>query len=65
MRACRCTILWAKGYRTLHGIMSHGFPNLFFTGFIQGGVTASTTLMFEQQANHIAYVIRERWRAAL
>jgi cyclohexanone monooxygenase len=50
---------WAAGYRTLHGIMSHGFPNLFFTGFLQGGVTASTTAMFEQQANHIAYLIRE------
>jgi cyclohexanone monooxygenase len=50
---------WAKGYRTLHGITSHGFPNLLFTGFIQGGVTASTTLMFEQQANHIAYLIKE------
>ena len=51
--------LWAKGYRTLHGITSHGFPNLMWTGFIQGGVTASTTLMFDQQANHIAYVISE------
>jgi cyclohexanone monooxygenase len=50
---------WAKGYRTLHGITAHGFPNLFFEGFIQGGVTASTTHMFEQQANHIAYIITE------
>ncbi|MFC7258397.1 flavin-containing monooxygenase [Streptomyces lutosisoli] len=50
---------WAKGYRTLHGIMSHGFPNQFFTGFLQGGVTASTTAMFEQQAHHIAYVIQQ------
>ena len=48
---------WAKGYRTLHGILSHGFPNLFWTGFIQGGVTASTTAMFEQQARHIAYIV--------
>ena len=50
---------WADGYRTLHGTMSHGFPNQFFTGFIQGGVTASTTAMFEQQADHIAYIIKE------
>jgi cyclohexanone monooxygenase len=50
---------WAKGYRTLHGITSHGFPNLLFTGFIQGGVTAATTLMFEQQADHIAYLVKE------
>ncbi|MET7896921.1 flavin-containing monooxygenase [Streptomyces mirabilis] len=50
---------WAKGCRTLHGVMSHGFPNQFFTGFLQGGVTASTTAMFEQQAQHIAYIIKE------
>ncbi|WP_405718414.1 NAD(P)/FAD-dependent oxidoreductase [Streptomyces sp. NBC_01537] len=50
---------WADGYRTLHGTMSHGFPNQFFMGFIQGGVTASTTAMFEQQADHIAYIVKE------
>ncbi|GAA4810706.1 NAD(P)/FAD-dependent oxidoreductase [Streptomyces ziwulingensis] len=50
---------WADGYRTLHGVMSHGFPNQFFTGFLQGGVTASTTAMFEQQAEHIAYIVKE------
>jgi cyclohexanone monooxygenase len=49
---------WDKGYRTLHGIMTDGFPNQFFTGFIQGGVTATTTAMFEQQADHIAYIVK-------
>jgi cyclohexanone monooxygenase len=49
---------WGKGFRTLHGVMAHGFPNHFATGFVQGGVTASTTLMFEQQADHIAYIIK-------
>ncbi|WP_216895935.1 flavin-containing monooxygenase [Nocardia alni] len=50
---------WGKGFRTLHGIMSRGFPNHFATGFVQGGVTASTTLMFEQQADHIAYIVAQ------
>jgi cyclohexanone monooxygenase len=50
---------WGKGFRTLHGIMSHGFPNHFATGFVQGGVTAATTLMYEQQADHIAYIVKE------
>ncbi|HEY9312506.1 NAD(P)/FAD-dependent oxidoreductase [Williamsia sp.] len=50
---------WGKGFRTLHGIMANGFPNHFATGFIQGGVTAATTLMYEQQADHIAYIIKE------
>jgi cyclohexanone monooxygenase len=48
---------WADGYRTLHGMMSHGFPNHFFTGYIQGGITAAVPAMFEQQAVHIAHVI--------
>ncbi|MFI5720513.1 flavin-containing monooxygenase [Nocardia sp. NPDC051750] len=50
---------WADGYRTLHGLTSNGFPNIFFTGFVQGGVTASTTDMFDQQATHAAYIIGE------
>ena len=50
---------WQDGYKTLHGMTSRGFPNQFFTGFIQGGVSANTTAMFEQQAKHIAYIIAE------
>jgi cyclohexanone monooxygenase len=50
---------WRYSYQTLHGITSRGFPNQFHTGFIQGGVSANTTAMFEQQAKHIAYIISE------
>ena len=50
---------WADGHRTFHGMMSHGFPNQFFTGFTQAGVSANTTAMFEQQGSHIAYIIKE------
>ncbi|MDR3660170.1 MAG: NAD(P)/FAD-dependent oxidoreductase [Mycobacterium sp.] len=50
---------WRDGYKSLHGMTSVGFPNQFFTGFIQGGVSANTTAMFEQQAEHIAYIISE------
>ena len=50
---------WQDSYKTLHGMTSRGFPNQFFTGFIQGGVSANTTAMFEQQAEHIAYIISE------
>jgi cyclohexanone monooxygenase len=50
---------WRDSYKTLHGMTSRGFPNQFFTGFIQGGVSANTTAMFEQQAEHIAYLISE------
>ncbi|MGE0219005.1 flavin-containing monooxygenase [Mycolicibacterium sp.] len=50
---------WRDDYKTLHGMTSRGFPNQFFMGFIQGGVSANTTAMFEQQARHIAYLIAE------
>ena len=50
---------WAVEYRTFHGMMTHGFPNQFFTGFIQGGVNASTTETFRQQGKHIAWIISE------
>jgi cyclohexanone monooxygenase len=50
---------WRDGYKTLHGMTTRGFPNQFHTGFIQGGVSANTTAMYEQQARHIAYLISE------
>ena len=50
---------WRDGYTSLHGMTCRGFPNQFFTGFIQGGVAANTTAMLEQQAEHIAYLISE------
>jgi len=50
---------WRDGYKSLHGMTSRGFPNQFFTGFIQGGVAGNTTAMLEQQAEHIAYIISE------
>ncbi|OBI11636.1 monooxygenase [Mycobacterium sp. E2327] len=53
---------WRDGYKTLHGMTTRGFPNQFHTGFLQGGVSANTTAMFEQQAEHIAYIISEAIR---
>jgi cyclohexanone monooxygenase len=38
---------------------SRGFPNQFYTGFLQGGVAANTTAMLEQQGKHIAYIVSE------
>lgn len=48
---------WANGYRTFHGLMAHGFPNLFFTGFTQNAVTAAHNLIYEQQAGQIAHIV--------
>jgi len=50
---------WANGPKTLHGTMTHGFPNQFYIGYIQGGLNASVTLQFGNQGYHIAHVISE------
>jgi cation diffusion facilitator CzcD-associated flavoprotein CzcO len=50
---------WADGPKTLHGIMTHGFPNQFFTGYIQGGLNATVTEQVNRQCYHIVYVISE------
>ena len=56
---------WEDGYKTLHGMSTHGFPNMFFIGFVQGGVHASTTETFRRQAEHIAYIISTARRRGL
>jgi cation diffusion facilitator CzcD-associated flavoprotein CzcO len=50
---------WPDGYETLHGTMTHGFPNQFYVGYIQGGLNASVTEQFGEQGRHIAYIISE------
>ena len=50
---------WRHGPRTLHGTMTHGFPNQFYIGYIQGGLNASVTEQFGRQGEHIAYIIGE------
>jgi cation diffusion facilitator CzcD-associated flavoprotein CzcO len=50
---------WAGGLRTLHGMTTHGFPNCFFLGFTQGAVTPSVPQALNEQAKHIAHVVRE------
>ena len=50
---------WAKGMKTHHGFLSHGFPNLFHMGLTQTGLAPNFTYMLEGQASHIAHVINE------
>jgi cyclohexanone monooxygenase len=57
---------WAQGMRTFHGHSSRGFPNWFFVGIGQNGLSVNMTSMFDDQARHIAYIIREtKHRGAL
>ena len=48
---------WIEGPETFQGVIARGFPNMFYTGYIQGALNASTTEQFNRQAEHIAYII--------
>jgi len=48
---------WSGGVRTLHGFQTHGFPNCFFMGVLQGGFTANFPHLLNEQSNHIAYMV--------
>ena len=50
---------WADGYKTLHGFAAYGFPNWFHIGVSQNGLSVNMTAMFDDQAQHIAYIIAE------
>jgi len=49
---------WDGGIRTLHGMHSHGFPNCFLMTNPQAGFTANYPHLLDEQAKHIAYIIR-------
>jgi cyclohexanone monooxygenase len=50
---------WLGGMRTFHGHSSHGFPNWFFVGGGQNGVSVNYSSMVDEQARHIAYIISQ------
>jgi cation diffusion facilitator CzcD-associated flavoprotein CzcO len=49
---------WSDGVRTLHGIHIHGFPNCFMMSIAQSGFTVNFPYLINEQAKHIAWVIR-------
>lgn len=50
---------WRHGPQTLHGTMTHGFPNQFYVGYIQGGLNSTVTEQFGRQGEHIAWIVAE------
>jgi cation diffusion facilitator CzcD-associated flavoprotein CzcO len=48
---------WAKGMKTFHGFLSHGFPNCLHMGLTQTGLAPNFTYMLDGQATHISHVI--------
>jgi cyclohexanone monooxygenase len=48
---------WSQGTRTMHGMQTRGFPNLFVLGLAQNGVTPNYTHLAEERAIHLAYLL--------
>ena len=49
---------WSMGARTLHGMHSHGFPNMAFIGFLQTATTVNIPHALAEQASHLAHVLQ-------
>ncbi|KAK2602122.1 hypothetical protein N8I77_008681 [Diaporthe amygdali] len=47
----------AQGATTLHGLLSHDFPNLFFLSPLQAGSAPNNVHMLDVQAKHLAYIL--------
>lgn len=50
---------WVDGFRTLHGLSAHNFPNWFTIGINQNGLSPNMTAMFDDQAVHVSYIIEQ------
>nr|AJA40529.1 Baeyer-Villiger monooxygenase [uncultured bacterium] len=51
---------WNDGMRTMHGLMSHGFPNLFLCGgLFVFQLGANYCYGVDVQAEHVAYTVNE------
>jgi cyclohexanone monooxygenase len=50
---------WAGGPRTLFGMQTDGFPNLFFIRVAQAGASFNYTQTVVEQSQYISYLIRQ------
>ena len=48
---------WGRQVATFQGLLSRGFPNVVFMGGIQSGVSPNFTELYNEQSQHVAYVI--------
>jgi cyclohexanone monooxygenase len=48
---------WADGLMTFHGLFTVGFPNMFFMGLTQTGITINVPHMLQEQADHITFIV--------
>jgi cyclohexanone monooxygenase len=49
---------WRDGAATFHGFYSRGFPNCFIVSIVQSGFSVNFPHMLNEQAKHLAYVLR-------
>ncbi len=49
---------WSDGVRTLHGMHMRDFPNCFMMSIAQSGLTVNFPYMGNEQAKHLAYIIK-------
>jgi cyclohexanone monooxygenase len=49
---------WAQGLITYHGLFAKDFPNMFFMGLTQTGVTINVPHMLKEQADHLTFVVK-------
>jgi cyclohexanone monooxygenase len=54
---------WGEKTATFHGYMSRGFPNCFFMGGIQSGISPNFTELYNEQSLHVAYVVESARRS--
>ena len=54
---------WDEQVASFHGFVSHGFPNCFFMGGVQTGVSPNFTELYNEQSTHVAYVVEQVERA--
>jgi len=50
---------WGEGQRTFMGTQTHGFPNFFFTGLAQSGVSVNYVHVADEQTKHIVHIITQ------
>lgn len=55
----RLSSKWAAGIRTLHGLHTRGFPNLFIVSNSQAAFTTNFPHAMDEQAQHISYIVRQ------
>ncbi|OHE98495.1 cyclohexanone monooxygenase [Colletotrichum orchidophilum] len=53
-----------KGPSTLHGVLTHGFPNLFLSGPLQIGATVNFAYVQDILSQHCAYILAEARKRA-